>query len=49
MDTQKRKMINYRKFDDYMLEHLQDSHEAIAYLEAALEEYENDGCMEAFH
>lgn len=40
--------MKYRNFDDYMLEHLQDSQEAIAYLETALEEYENDRNMEAF-
>lgn len=37
-----------RNFDDYMTEHLQDPNEAIAYLESALDEYEENNDMESF-
>jgi probable addiction module antidote protein len=38
----------YRKFQDYLVERLQDPKEAEVFLEVALEEYEEDGNTEAF-
>lgn len=38
----------YQKFQDYLIEKLQDPVEAQAFLDAAIEEYEEDGDTEAF-
>jgi len=41
-------MRQTRQFDIYVVESLKDPHEARAYLNVALEEYEKDGDTEAF-
>lgn len=38
-----KKHINYLSFDDYMNEELKDFEHICAYLDTAIEEYENDG------
>lgn len=42
------KMRNHRDFKDYHIEKLRDPEEAGIYLSVALEEYEQDGDLEAF-
>jgi len=41
-------MRNYRNFKDYHIEKLRDPEEARAYLDIALEDYEEDGDTEEF-
>jgi probable addiction module antidote protein len=41
-------MVKYQKFSDYMLEKLKNPEEARAFLELAIEEYENDNDTKAF-
>jgi probable addiction module antidote protein len=41
-------MSEFRSFDEYMQQNLQNPAETIAYLEAALESFEEDNNMEAF-
>lgn len=43
-----KKSDKFQTFDDFMFEYLQDVEEAAAYLEVALEEYEQDGDTRAF-
>lgn len=41
-------MTKYQKFQDYIVEKLQDPIEAQAFLDVAIEDYEEDGNTEAF-
>jgi probable addiction module antidote protein len=41
-------MSKYRKFKEYHIEQLRDPEDAKIYLSVALEEYEEDGDIEAF-
>jgi len=41
-------MSKYRKFKEYHIEQLRDPEDARIYLSVALEEYEEDGDIEAF-
>ena len=41
-------MSNYRNFKDYHIKQLRDSEDAKVYLSVALEDYEQNGDIEAF-